>query len=69
SPADPVILSGTINENSQFVDNSGRSFELADTEQGMEVKSLVGRRVEIRGTVMEEMGERIVEVNDYKLLE
>lgn len=64
-----ITLSGTINENSQFVSAEGEAFELADTDQGLEVKSLIGRQVEIKGTVMEGEDQSVVEVHEYKILE
>jgi hypothetical protein len=64
-----ITLSGTINESSQFVNEHGDAYELADTDEGREVKSLIGQKVEITGTVMEEAGQSIVEVHEYKLLE
>jgi hypothetical protein len=63
-----VILSGTINNSSQLVDDHGKAFELADTDQGREVKSLIGKKVTITGTVMEEGGQQVISVQDYKLL-
>jgi hypothetical protein len=67
--ADQVTLSGTINAESQLVSDQGEAFELANTEEGQEVKSLTGKKVEITGTVMEEAGQKIVEVHEYKILE
>jgi hypothetical protein len=67
--ADQITLSGTINENSQFVDDEGNAFELADTDSGNEVKSLIGQKVEITGTVLEAGGQKLVEVHEYKILE
>jgi hypothetical protein len=66
---DKVTLQGTINEFSQLVGVAGETFELADTVESVEVKSLIGNRVEIKGTVMEEEGRKIVEVHEYKILE
>jgi hypothetical protein len=69
SDKDEVTLQGSINEFSQLVDVEGETFELADTEESMEVKSMVGSMVEIKGTVIEEEGRKIVEVHEYKILE
>jgi len=67
--AEQVTISGTISENSQLVDDQGKAFELADTDEGLEIKALIGKKVEITGTVMEEAGTRVVEVNEYRILE
>jgi hypothetical protein len=62
-------LSGTIDANSQFVDDQGQLFTLADNEKSLEVKSLQGQKVEIKGTVMEEAGQKTVAVTEYTILE
>jgi hypothetical protein len=63
-----LILSGTIDENSQFVDEQGEIFTLANNDKGLEVKSMSGMKVEIKGTVMEKEGQKTVEVIDYNIL-
>jgi hypothetical protein len=63
-----LILSGTIDANSRFVDDRGEVFALADNEKSMEVKSLQGQKVEIKGTVMEKAGQKTVEVIEYNIL-
>ena len=62
-------MSGSIDENSQFVDKKGEIFNLANNDKGMEVKSLTGKQIEIKGTVMERAGMKIVDVKEYKVLE
>jgi hypothetical protein len=64
-----VILSGTINRDSQLIDDQGKAFDLADSEKGREVSSLIGQKVQIRGTVMEEAGQNRIEVHSYKVLD
>jgi hypothetical protein len=68
SSGGPVTLSGTVNPNSQFIDNRGRSLNLTNTDEGLEVQSLVGQRVEIKGTVMDEGGQKSVDVQEYKII-
>jgi hypothetical protein len=63
-----LTLSGTIDANSRFVDDKGEVFALANNEKSMEVKSLQGQKVEIKGTVMEEAGQKTVEVTEYNIL-
>ncbi len=62
------VMSGMIDENSQFVDDKGEVFNLASNEKGMEVKSMNGMKVEIKGTVMEKEGQKVVEVIEYNIL-
>lgn len=63
-----LILSGMINDNSQFVDEKGDIFNLANNDKGMEVKVMNGMKVEIKGTVMEQEGEKVVEIIEYNIL-
>jgi|GEM_PF-1537403 len=67
--SDQIVVSGMINESSQLVDDNGYVYELADTGQGAEVKSMIGKKIEIKGTVLEEEGQVSVEVDDYTILE
>ncbi|KJS00038.1 MAG: hypothetical protein VR65_14060 [Desulfobulbaceae bacterium BRH_c16a] len=69
SAGEQQTLSGKIDENNQFVNEEGETFRLADNEKGMEVKTLSGMKVEIKGTVMEEAGQKTVEVQEYHIIE
>lgn len=64
-----VTLSGTIDENSNFVADTGDSYALSDNDKSTELKALTGKKVEIKGTVMEEEGKKSVEVTEYNILE
>lgn len=62
------VLRGTIDANSQLIDEKGEVFNLANNDKGMEVKSMSGMKVEIKGTVMEKEGQKVVEVIEYNIL-
>lgn len=64
-----VALSGSIDDMNRFIAENGQTYRLSDNEQGLEVQSLAGKKVEIKGTVMEEEGQKTVEVTDYTILE
>ena len=65
-----ITVSGTINEENQLIDAQGKAFELSDsTEEGLEVKALIGQKVELKGTVLDESGQKTMEVREYKILE
>jgi len=68
-PAEAITLSGTIDESNNFIAENGDSYTLSENDQSMELKALSGKKVEIRGTVMEENGEKTVEVIDYSILD
>lgn len=65
----PVVLSGTIDDYGLLVNPLGNRYRLADSGQGMEVKSLMGKTVKIEGTLMEAEGKTVVAVNQFTILE
>ena len=66
--AGPATISGIVNPNSEFVDDRGRTLRLANSDEGQAVQSLVGQRVEIKGTVMDDGGRQTVDVSNYKVI-
>lgn len=65
-----ITISGTINESNQLIDLQGKAIELSDsTDEGLEVKALIGQKVELKGTVLDEEGQQVMEVLEYRLLE
>ena len=64
-----ITISGTVNASNQLIDEKGQAFNLADTEQGMKVKALVGQRVQIKGTLLEEKGNSVVRISEYTILQ
>jgi hypothetical protein len=63
-----ITLSGTVDLSGRLINDQGKSFELAATDESLEVKALVGRRVSITGAVMEKDGRKIVAVHEYEIL-
>jgi hypothetical protein len=64
-----MTIAGTINESNQLIDATGKAFELSEsTDEGLEVKALIGQKVELKGTVMEENGAQVIDVKAYKIL-
>lgn len=64
---DFVTLSGTINSNNQLIDEHGKAYDVSDAVQGLAVRSQVGNKVELRGTVMDQGGQPTFEVHSYKI--
>ena len=64
-----VNVSGVINEDGQLVDNDGMTYDIADNEEGEEIMEMVGRKVTVKGTVMESEGTKIITVTEFNLLE
>lgn len=66
--ADPVNIQGQVNEDNQLVDQDGTVYKIADTEQGMQVMDMVGEKVEVRGTVTEEMGAKEITIESFNIV-
>jgi len=67
--ADQVTIKGTVNEDRQIVADDGEIYEVADTELGGEVVTLVGVKVLVMGTVEETDGKKVVTVTAYQVLD
>ena len=67
--AGQVTIKGTVNEEGQIVTDDGEIYEVADTELGSEVVTLVGVKVLVMGTVEETEGKNVVTVTAYQVLD
>ena len=65
--ADQVTIQGQVNEDSQLVDDQGNIYDIADTEEGMKVMEMVGQKVEVQGTLMEEEGAKEITVESFSV--
>ena len=63
-----TMITGTINDTNQLVDKDGQAFGVADNEQGNELLTHVGEKVEVKGTVMESEGQKQIDVSAYKVI-
>jgi hypothetical protein len=63
-----IMITGTINNSNQLVDKDGQIFGVADNEQGKELLSHVGMKVQVKGTVMESEGNKLITVTAYEIL-
>ena len=63
-----IMITGTINDTNQLVDKDGQAFGVADNEQGKELLTHVGEVVEVKGTVMESEGKKLIDVSSYKVI-
>jgi hypothetical protein len=66
--ADPINIQGQVNEDNQLVDQDGTVYEIAETEQGMQVMDMVGEKVEVRGTVTEESGAKEITIESFSIV-
>jgi hypothetical protein len=63
-----VMISGTINDANQLVDKDGQIFNVADTEQGKELVTHVGMKVNVKGTLLENEGQKQISVSAYEII-
>ncbi len=49
--------------------NDGETIELANSSRVLSLRDLDGKSVEVKGTVMERAGQRVISVNDYNIIE
>ena len=66
--ADAVTIQGQVNEENQLVDQDGNIYQIAETEEGMQVMDMVGEKVEVRGTVTEQEGAKEITVESFSIL-
>jgi DNA/RNA endonuclease YhcR with UshA esterase domain len=66
--AEAVTIQGQVNEENQLVDQDGNVYAIADTEEGMKVMDMVGEKVEVKGTVQEDMGDKEITVESFSVL-
>ena len=64
-----MTITGTVNDNYQIVADDGQVYEVADTEKGVEVVDLVGKKVKVTGTVEESDGEKVITITSYEVIE
>ncbi|MCG6905703.1 MAG: hypothetical protein LJE63_03680 [Desulfobacteraceae bacterium] len=63
-----VMITGTVNEDNQIVSQEGETFGVADTEKGAELKSFVGMKIQVTGTVLEQDGAKVIDVQAYEIV-
>lgn len=63
-----VLITGTINDANQLVDNDGQTFNIADNDEGKKLLSHTGQNVQVTGTVMESEGKKQITVSAYELM-
>ena len=67
--AEESIIVGTIIENNQIVDQDGQAYVIKQNKQGDDIIEFVGKKVQIKGTVLEADGKKTIEILSYELIE
>ena len=68
-PAEESVIVGTIMQDNQIVDQDGQSYVIKPIKEGDNIIELVGKKVQIKGTVLEADGQKTIEMVSYELVE
>jgi hypothetical protein len=63
-----IMITGTIDDANQLVDKEGQIFSIADTKEGNELVTHVGKKVQVKGTVLESEGQKLIKVSAYEVI-
>ncbi len=61
-----VTVTGTINEKGALVGDNGKTYSVAQNDKGKNLILLVGKRLEVKGTVETKNGVETITVNSFK---
>jgi hypothetical protein len=68
--AERVTIVATVTDGYQIVDDQGRPYEVENTDKGNElVMNHVGSKVEVTGTVQDEVDYKIIVVDSFRVIE
>jgi len=68
--AEDMTIKGTVNAEGQLVADDGETYAIStDNEMGQNLTSAVEKKVEVKGTVSETEGKKIIEVMSYEVHE
>ncbi len=67
-PAEESVIVGTIMQDNQIVDQDGQSYVIKQIKEGDDLIELVGKKVQIKGTVLEADGQKTIEMVSYELV-
>ena len=59
-----VMLRGALNQDNQFVDESGKAYELVINDKTAKLLEMPQQVIEIKGTVMEKEGQRTLNITE-----
>ena len=63
-----VTIVGTVNDENQIVDNAGTVYDVADNEKGEELMEHVGKKIQVKGTVMEDEELKMITITSYTVI-
>jgi hypothetical protein len=63
-----VTIVGTINDENQIVDNAGIVYEVADNAMGKEAMAHVGKKIQAKGTVIDDEELKMITITSYTII-
>ena len=63
------IIVGTITADNQIVNKDGQAFLIKQNKQGEDIIAFVGKKAQVKGTVLEADGKKTIEITSYELIE
>jgi len=67
--AEESVIIGTITDDNQIVDHDGQAHTIQQNEQGPDILAFVGKKTQIKGTVLEADGIKTIKIVSYELIE
>ena len=67
--ADQQTISGEINDDGQLLADDGKIYDLGESEKGLALAEMTGKKVSVTGAVSESEGTMKIDVVDYKVME
>ena len=68
TPAEEIQVTGTVLKGGRLVDDQGHEYQMAKDEGGLQLEGQVGQKIEVKGTVLENDGQKVIKINDYKVI-
>jgi len=66
---DKIELTGTILSDNTFIDENGEQYQLAESDKSEELKSVVGEKIKVTASVMEnDEGAKSLAISKYELV-
>ena len=64
-----VTIVGTVNDDNQIVDDDGTVYDVADNEKGEELMEHAGKKIQVKGTVMEGDDGKLITITSYTVMD
>ena len=65
-----IQITGTVLKGGRLMDDQGQEYLMAKDAGAPDLESEVGQKIEVKGTVMENSdGQKVIKINDYKIVE